>query len=91
MTKQISEERKSLYKAGLIMQIIGGCLFALPFITIPVFMIFAVSGGVTSEPKGIVMLPIAFGLAFIGFALIGGGWFYASCRRQGQGWFRFSS
>lgn len=66
------------------MQIAGGCLFALPFITIPVFMIFAVSGGMTFEPAGFIAVPIAFGLAFIGFALIGIGGFMRNVAARGK-------
>lgn len=86
MTKQISEERKSLYQAGLVMQIIGGCLFALPFITIPIFLIYAISrrDSMMVEPKGIVILPIAFGLAFIGFALIAVGGFMRTVAARGK-------
>jgi hypothetical protein len=65
MAQQISEERKSLYNAGLVILIIGGCLFSLPFITILLTM---VTGG--GRSSGIVMVPIAFVAAFIGFGLV---------------------
>lgn len=74
MGKQISEDRKKLYKAGLIMSIVGGCLFALPFLTIPIVMITAFVGGIPdSFPVGIAAVPVAFFLAFIGFGLIAAG------------------
>jgi hypothetical protein len=72
MPAQISEERKAWYKIGLVMQIAGVCLFTLPFITIiGVMILSALHGGF--EPKGIVFVPIAFGIGFIGFTLIAGG------------------
>ena len=70
MTKQISPERKGLYSFGLILQVIGGCLFAIPFITIIVTMISAAGGGHHENMKAV---PIAFGVGFIGFAFIGVG------------------
>ena len=72
MPPQISEERKNWYKIGLVMQITGVCLFTLPFIAILfVIMSAGLNGGF--EPEGIVCVPIAFGGAFIGVALIAGG------------------
>jgi hypothetical protein len=74
MGKEISEDRKKLYNAGLVMMIVGGCLFALPFLAIPLVMITSLIGGIPgSFPRGIVAVPIAFFFAFIGFGLIGGG------------------
>ncbi len=49
MGKQISEERKKLYNAGLVMMIVGGCLFALPFLTIPIVII---AGLIHGDPGG---------------------------------------
>ena len=63
MTKQISPERKGLYTAGLVMQVIGGCLFAVPFIAIPI-IIMSMNHG--SDPPG----PGVMLVAFIGFAFI---------------------
>lgn len=71
MTKQISEDRKKLYNAGLVMMIAGGCLFALPFLAIPVIILAGILHG---EPGGFMLLaPVAFIGAFIGFGLIAGG------------------
>lgn len=82
MTEQISQERKSLYTVGLVMQIVGGCLFALPFITVVIFMIFAVSSG--GQPMGFVAVPIAFGFGFVGFVLIAGGGFVRMFAAKGK-------
>jgi hypothetical protein len=71
MAKQISEGRKNLYNAGLVVMIIGGCLFALPFLTIPIAMITSLGGG--GLLKGIISVPISFIGAFIGFGLIAAG------------------
>ena len=62
MTKQISPERKGTYKAGLVLQIIGGCLFGTPFIVGPLT--------VMSGADGDFIIPAAFLGAFIGFGLI---------------------
>lgn len=71
MTKQISEKRKGLYNIGLVVMIIGGCLFALPFLMIPIVMIAGVAGGVGGGiPKSIICVPIVFLAAFIGLGLI---------------------
>jgi hypothetical protein len=71
VTKQISPERKKFYRFGLVLQVIGGCLFALPFLTIPIIIIAAMVNG---DPEGLeILAPIAFGAAFIGFGLIVGG------------------
>jgi len=67
MGRQISPERKGLYTAGLVMQVIGGCLFGLPFIGVIGTMIFAASG---NDPD-FMFVAVAFGLGFLGFALIG--------------------
>lgn len=72
MSAQISEERKNWYKIGLVMQIAGMCLFTLPFIAIIGVMILSVLHG-GFEPRGIVFVPIAFGVGFIGFAMIAAG------------------
>jgi len=65
MGKQISEDRKKLYNAGLIMMIAGGCLFAGPFIAGPIsIMTDTIDSGI---------IPFVFLLAFIGFGLIVGG------------------
>ena len=45
MAPQISEERKARYNVGLVMIIIGGCLFGLPFIAIPLVIITGISSG----------------------------------------------
>jgi len=82
MTEQISQERKSLYTVGLVMQIIGCCLFALPFITIVIFMISAVSSD--DLPRGFVAVPIAFGFGFAGFVLIAGGGFVRVLAARGK-------
>jgi hypothetical protein len=77
MTKQISEDRKNLYNAGLVMMIIGGCLFALPFLAIPIIIVTGILNveGVLSDGPGriVIIAPIAFLGAFIGFGLIVGG------------------
>jgi len=77
VAKQISEERKKLYNAGLVMMIIGGCLFALPFLAIPIVMITSIGSfgndGPQGIPKGVIGVPIAFIAAFIGFGLIAAG------------------
>lgn len=65
MSKQISRERKSLYNAGLVMMIIGGCLFAGPFIAGPITIM---TGNIDSG-----IIPFVFLLAFIGFGLIAAG------------------
>ena len=71
MSSQISPERKGLYNAGLVLMIIGGCLFALPFLTIPIVMVAGIANG---RPGGfIIAVPAAFLGAFIGFALIAAG------------------
>jgi hypothetical protein len=71
MGKQISEDRKKLYNAGLVMMIVGACLFAVPFLTIPIVII---AGMIHGDPGGfIILVPIAFVVAFIGFGLIAGG------------------
>jgi len=62
MSRQISEERKSLYNVGLVLMILGGCLFALPFIAIPITIMI---GGAE-----IVFIPGVFLGAFVGFGLI---------------------
>ena len=66
MAKKISEERKQLYNAGLVLMIIGGCLFALPFLAMPLVVLAGGEGGVTIMP--LVMLA-----AFLGFGLIAAG------------------
>jgi hypothetical protein len=74
MTKQISPERKKLYNAGLVMIIIGGCLFGLPFLAIPLIMIVSFLGyDGAGPPKGLIGLPIVAFFSFIGFGLIVGG------------------
>ncbi len=74
MTKQISEERKSMYNAGLVMMVIGGCLFALPFLAIPIVIIAGMLNveGVLSDGPGkwVILVPVAFVAAFVGFGLI---------------------
>lgn len=70
MTKQISPERKGMYSFGLALQVIGGCLFAIPFIAIIGTMISAAG---SHGPENIQAVPIAFGVGFIGFILIGVG------------------
>lgn len=72
MTRQISPERKGMYTAGLVMQIIGGCLFAIPFVAILATMISAAAHN-GMEPDNIGAVPIAFVFGFIGFGLIAGG------------------
>ena len=62
MTKQISPERKGLYSAGLVMQVIGGCMFGIPFIVGPITIM---SGNIDSGA-----VPAAFLAAFVGFGLI---------------------
>jgi len=62
VTKQISPERKGLYSFGLILQVIGGILFGVPFIYVP-FKLMS-----DDMPGPGVML-----VAFIGFGLIAGG------------------
>jgi hypothetical protein len=76
MAKKISEERKSMYKMGLGMQIAGGCLFAGPFIVGP---LAAMSGNIDSG-----VIPFVFLLAFIGFGLIAGGGFVRSIAARGK-------
>ena len=62
MTKQISPERKGMYSFGLVLQVIGGCMFGIPFLAI---ILTAING---SNPGKTV--PVAFGIGFIGFAFI---------------------
>ena len=64
MAKQISPERKGLYSFGLILQVIGGILFGMPFIVVPIILM----GNDGDMPGPGIMV-----VAFIGFALIGGG------------------
>lgn len=82
MTQKISEERKSLYNLGLVPMIVGGCLFALPFIAILLVMVQGVSGG--NEPSNIKMVPFAFLGAFIGFALIFAGGIMRTLAARGK-------
>ncbi|MHC4553503.1 MAG: zinc-ribbon domain-containing protein [Planctomycetota bacterium] len=70
MTQQISPERKGMYSFGLVLQIIGGCLFGIPFIAVLATMIGAAGG---AGPDGFKAIPIAFAFGFVGFALIGAG------------------
>ena len=71
MTKQISPERKKLYNAGLVMMIVGGCLFALPFLAVPIIMIVTFLGfDGEGIPKGLIGLPIVAFFSFIGLGLI---------------------
>ncbi|NLN40039.1 MAG: zinc-ribbon domain-containing protein [Smithella sp.] len=63
MGRQISPERKGLFYAGLVIQVIGGCLFAVPFIAIPIIMM-RMHRGSDSPGPGVMLV------AFIGFALI---------------------
>lgn len=86
MAKQISEERKKLYNAGLVVMIVGGCLFALPFIVGPIVIITGILGveGISDGPgKMVVLLPIAFGGAFLGFGLIAAGGIMRSIAARG--------
>lgn len=62
MKKQISPERKGLYSFGLVLQVIGGILFGVPFIYLPLKLMS------DNMPGPGVM---AFG--FIGFVFIGVG------------------
>lgn len=53
------------------MAIVGVCLFALPFLTIPIVMITGVAGGLSDGiPKAMMTVPIVFVAAFVGFGLI---------------------
>lgn len=58
-------------KLGRTLQIIGGGLFALPFLTIPLIMVVSIlSGPAAGPPRAFVAAPLAFLGAFIGFFLI---------------------
>lgn len=77
MAKKISEERKRLYNAGLVMMIIGGCLFALPFLAGPLVILAGGEGGMTIMP--LVMLA-----AFVGFGLIAAGGIMRTIAARGK-------
>lgn len=81
MSQQISPERKGMYSLGLVLQIIGGCLFGVPFIVLPIIILVGITQG---EPGGAMILaPIAFIAAFIGFGLIAAGSFMRSVAARG--------
>jgi hypothetical protein len=82
MAEKISEDRKRLYDTGLVMMIIGGCLFALPFLAIPIVMIGGIRAG--GPPRMAVIVPIAFLGAFIGFGLIAAGGIMRSIAARGK-------
>lgn len=64
--------------------IIGACLFALPFLAIPIVMITGFAGDASgSFPKGIICVPIAFLCAFVGFGLIAAGGMMRSVAARG--------
>lgn len=82
MAEKISEERKRLYNGGLVMMIIGVCLFALPFLVLPVILIVGISTG--GIEKSAVLAPVAFLGAFIGFGLIAAGLIMRSIAARGK-------
>jgi len=72
MTREISPERKTAYYVGMGMSGLGTMLFCLPFIAIPMAMISPIT--MHDHTAGsFTAVPVAFFLAFIGFALIAGG------------------
>lgn len=84
MSKQISKERKKLYNAGLVLMIVGVCLFVLPFLAIPLVMIVGLFGDISDGmPRAVIGVPIAFFFAFIGFGLIAAGGFMRSIAARG--------
>ncbi len=76
MTRKISDERKGAYGIGLVLQIIGGCLFGIPFIVGPLSVM---SGNIDSGA-----IPAAFIAAFIGFGLIVAGGFIRNVAAKGS-------
>ena len=75
-SNKISPERQTTYYLGMGLCIVGGLLFALPFLTMPFMM-----AGHSPNP-GSVMGPI-MGAAFIGFFLLGIGSFVMNLGRSG--------
>ena len=75
MAKQISPERKGLYSFGLVLQVIGGVMFGVPFIVGP---LTAMSGNIDNGA-----IPAAFLVAFIGFGCIAGGGFMRNLAARG--------
>lgn len=79
---QISEGRKTAYYVGMALAVIGGVLFACPFLSIACFLIgMAGSSPMGAEPP--TFIPVAFGLGFIGFFLIVGGTMLSRVGRGG--------
>ena len=62
MANQISPERKGLYSFGLVLQVVGGIMFGIPFIVVPIKLMADDMPG-----PGVILV------AFIGFGLIAGG------------------
>ncbi len=81
-SNQISEGRKTTYYVGMALAVLGGILFACPFLSIVCFMIgMAGSSGPSTDFPSFV--PVAFGLGFIGFFLIVGGTMLSRVGRSG--------
>lgn len=64
MVKKISPERKAAYYAGMGVTALGGCLFAAPFLTIPMIMIGALS--FRAGPVAFLFAAIGFGCFILG-------------------------
>ena len=79
---QISEGRKTTYYVGTALAVIGGVLFASPFMAFACFMI-GVADFSPMEDGFPTYLPVTFGLAFIGFFLIAGGMMLSHVGRSG--------
>ncbi len=82
MAQNISEDRKKLYNAGLVVMTLGGCLFALPFIAILLVIVQGSSG--IGVPSNIKMVPFAFIGAFIGFVCIFAGGIMRTIAARGK-------
>ncbi|HOK95602.1 MAG TPA: zinc-ribbon domain-containing protein [Anaerohalosphaeraceae bacterium] len=87
MAKQISQERKSLYNAGLAVMIAGGCFFALPFLAVSALMAIMVISFGKSQAGIPIWMPIAgpivMFVSFIGIALIVAGCVMRSIAARG--------
>ena len=64
MTKKISPERKGMYSFGLVLQIIGAILAAIPFLVIPLIMM--ADSGDMPGPGFMLVAFIGFGLIVVG-------------------------
>lgn len=63
-SNKISKNRLALFYIGSAIMVVGGILFALPFITIPLSLIN------DNFDKAYTFIPVALGLAFVGFFLM---------------------